>query len=332
MQANDVKEIKRADLLQMYYYLRLTRGVEDRVTALYRQGQIMGGVYTSNGMEAISVGYASALERDDVAAPYHRDMGAFLVRGITPSLVFAQYLGKRTAPTKGKDGNVHLGDLKRGVFAFVSHLADNYPVATGAALAFKLRGESRVAVTNTGDGGTSRGDFHEAMNFAAVRKLPVVFLCNNNQYAYSTPLHLQMAIPNVVDRAKAYAMPGEIVDGNDVAAVYVAVKRAVHQARTGGGPTFIECKTMRMHGHSEHDSAKYVPRELLEEWKKKDPILKTERMLEEFGYGDDGTFREVQERVAKEVEVAVEFAEQSPLPEGFEVLEGVFASNGDVPS
>lgn len=326
--AEDVKSVRRADLLQMFYYLRLTRALEDRVTALYRQGRIMGGVYTSNGMEAISVGYASALEQDDIIAPYHRDMGAFLVRGITPGEVIAQYLGKRTGPTKGKDGNVHMGDLKRGVFAFVSHLADNLPVATGAALAFKLRGESRVVVTNTGDGGTSRGDFHEAMNFAAVRKLPVVFFCNNNQYSYSTPLQLQMAVPDVADRAKAYGMPGEIVDGNDVAAVYLAAQRAVHTARTGGGPTFIECKTMRMHGHSEHDSAKYVPRELLEEWKKKDPIVKAERMLTKLGYADKDAFAQVEERVAKEIDAAVEFAERSPLPEGKEALEGVFANNG----
>ena len=217
-----LKTIKRPDLLQMYYYLRLTRTLEDRITALYRQGRIVGGVYTSNGMEAISVAYASVLERDDIIAPFHRDMGAFLVRGITPGEVIAQYLGKRGGPTKGKDGNVHIGDLKRGIIGFVSHLADNLPVATGVALAFRLRGESRVVVTNTGDGGTSRGDFHEAMNFAAVRKLPVVFFCNNNQYAYSTPLSLQMAVRDVVDRARAYGMPGEIVDGNDLAAVYLS--------------------------------------------------------------------------------------------------------------
>ncbi len=328
--AGSAKDIKRADLLQMYYYLRLTRALEDRITALYRQGRIMGGVYTSNGMEAISVGYASALNRDDVIAPFHRDMGAFLVRGITPGEVIAQYLGKRTGPTKGKDGNVHMGDLKRGIFAFVSHLADNLPVATGAALAFRLRGESRVVVTNTGDGGTSRGDFHEAMNLAAVRKLPVVFFCCNNQYAYSTPLHLQMATPNVVDRAKAYGMPGEIVDGNDVAAVYLAARRAIHHARQGNGPTFLECKTMRMHGHSEHDSAKYVPRELLETWKKKDPLIKAERMLTELGYTEQTTIREIGDRVAKEIQAAVEFAEQSPLPEGPETLEGVFATDQEV--
>ena len=327
--ADVTQNIKRADLLQMYYYLRLTRALEDRVSALYRQGRIVGGCYTSHGMEAISVGYASALERDDVIAPFHRDMGAFLIRGFTPGEVLAHYLGKRTGPTRGKDGNVHMGDLKRGVIGFVSHLADNLPVATGVALAFKIRGESRVAIAGTGDGGTSRGDFHEALNFAAVRKLPVVFFCNNNQYAYSTPQRLQMAIHDVVDRAKAYGMPGEIVDGNDVAAVYLASKRAIARARAGEGPTFLEFKTMRMHGHSEHDPAKYVPAELLEEWKKKDPILKAEQLLTQLGYGDEASFHEAGERAKKEVESGLEFAEQSPLPEGPEVLEGVFAEKAE---
>jgi pyruvate dehydrogenase E1 component alpha subunit len=281
-------------------------------------------------MEAIAVGYASALERDDVIAPFHRDMGAFLIRGITPGEVLAQYLGKRSGPTKGKDGNVHMGDLKRGIIGFVSHLADNLPVATGAALAFKMRGESRIVVAGTGDGGTSRGDFHEAMNFAAVRKLPVVFFCNNNQYAYSTPLRLQMAICDVVQRAGAYGMPGEIVDGNDVAAVYLATKRAIAKARAGDGPTFLECKTMRMHGHSEHDPAKYVPQQLLEEWKAKDPILMAERLLIEAGYGDETTFHDLAERAKKEVEAGLEFAERSPLPEGPEALEGVFATEEEL--
>src|SRR5262245_7241533 len=330
MELADVRnDIKRGDLLQMYFYLRLTRALEDRITALYRQGRIVGGCYTSHGMEAIAVGYASALERDDVIAPFHRDMGAFLIRGITPGEVLAQYLGKRTGPTKGKDGNVHVGDLKRGIIGFVSHLADNLPVATGAALAFKMRGEHRVVFAGTGDGGTSRGDFHEAMNFAAVRNLPVVLFCTNNQYAYSTPLRLQMAIPDVVDRAKAYGMPGEIVDGNDVAAVYLAAKGAVARARAGQGPTFLEFKTMRMHGHSEHDPAKYLPRELLEEWKTKDPILKAERLLKQLGYGDEALFHEMGERAKKEVEAGLEFAEQSPLPEGPEVLEGVFADGAE---
>jgi TPP-dependent pyruvate/acetoin dehydrogenase alpha subunit len=326
------KDITRTDLLHLYYYLQLTRTLENRITALYRQGRIVGGCYTSHGMEAIAVGYASALESQDVIAPYHRDMGAFLIRGITPGEVIAQYLGKRTGPTKGKDGNVHIGDLKRGVIGFVSHLADNLPVATGAALAFQIRGEPRVVVTNTGDGGTSRGDFHEAMNFAAVRKLPVVFFCNNNQYAYSTPVRKQMAVEHVADRAKAYGMPTEVLDGNDVAAVYHAARRAIQAARSGGGPTFLECKTMRMHGHSEHDPAGYVPRALLNEWKAKDPILTAERMLKTLAYADDAYFHDIAERVKKEVEAGVEWAERSPLPEGRETLDGVFATEEEVAS
>lgn len=329
-QATVSNDIPRSDLLNMYLYLRLTRSLEDRITALYRQGRIVGGVYTSHGMEAIAVGYASALQPDDVIAPFHRDMGAFLIRGFTPGEILAQYLGKRTGPTKGKDGNVHMGDLKRGMIGFVSHLADNLPVAAGAALAFKIRGEARVAFAGTGDGGTSRGDFHEAMNFAAVRRLPVVYFCTNNQYAYSTPVRYQMAITDVVERAKAYGMPGEIVDGNDVAAVYLSCRRAIANARAGNGPTFLEFKTMRMHGHSEHDAAKYVPRELLEEWKAKDPILRAERLLMTLGYADESYFHDVGERVRKEVDAGTEFAEQSPLPEGPETLTGVFASLDEV--
>ena len=331
-QAAVSKDIPRSDLLNMYFYLRLTRSLEDRISALYRQGRIVGGVYTSHGMEAIAVGYASALQPDDIIAPFHRDMGAFLIRGFTPGEIIAQYLGKQTGPTKGKDGNVHMGDLKRGMIGFVSHLADNLPVAAGAALAFKIRGEARVAFAGTGDGGTSRGDFHEAMNFAAVRRLPVVYFCTNNQYAYSTPVRYQMAIADVVERAKAYGMPGDIVDGNDVAAVYLACRRAVAAARAGKGPTFLEFKTMRMHGHSEHDAAKYVPRELLEEWKAKDPILRAERLLLTLGYADESYFHDVGERARKEVDAGTEFAEQSPLPEGRETLTGVFASLDEVPA
>ena len=219
-------DIKREDLLQLYYYLKLTRRLEDRVTSLYHQGKILGGAWTSNGTEAVSVGYGCALERNDIAAPYFRDMGVFLIRGITAKRIMAQYFGKKTGVTGGKEGNVHIGDLNFGVFGFPSHLADNYPVGTGAALAFKIRGEKRVAVACTGDGGTSRGDFHEAMNFAAARKLPIVFICNNNQYAYSTPLRLQMAIKDISERARAYGMPSKIVDGNNVVAVYTAAKES----------------------------------------------------------------------------------------------------------
>ncbi|MFQ5963357.1 MAG: thiamine pyrophosphate-dependent dehydrogenase E1 component subunit alpha [Candidatus Scalinduaceae bacterium] len=318
--------IDRDILHQLYYYLKLTRHLEERVTSLYRQGKIVGGAWTSNGTEAISVGYSYALEKDDVAAPYFRDMGVFLVRGITPRRIMAQYLGKKTGVTKGKDGNVHIGDINFGSFAFPSHLADNYPVATGAALAFKIRGEKHIAAASTGDGGTSRGDFHEALNLASVLKLPVVFFCNNNQYAYSTPHTKQMAIKNVAERSLAYGIPSEIVDGNDIIAVYLTAKKAYEKARAGEGPTFIECKTMRMHGHSEHDAAKYVPRELLEEWKKKDPIVKMEKYLLENDVASENEIKDIDKRVRDVIEEAEEFADNSPYPEGKDALEGLYAT------
>src|SRR5574341_1085743 len=315
-------DIKQEDLLQLYYYLKLTRRLEDRFSSLYHQGRILGGAWTSNGTEAISVGYSYALEKNDITAPYFRDMGCFLVRGITPKRLMSQYLGKKTGVTAGKEGNVHVGELNFGVIGFPSHLADNYAVGAGAALAFKIRGEKKVAVACTGDGGTSRGDFHEAMNLAAVRKLPVVFVCNNNQYAYSTPLKLQMAIKHAAERALAYGMPSKIVDGNNVVEVYNAAKEAYDMARNGGGPTFIECKTMRMHGHSEHDSAKYVPKELLEEWKKKDPILNMENYLVNNKVANQSGLDEVDKKVKQELVDAEAFAENSPYPEGKEAIEG----------
>lgn len=317
-------EISKDVMMELYYWLKLTRTIEDRVSILYRQGKIQGGAWTSHGMEAISVGYSYTLEKDDVICPYFRDMGAFLVRGVTPKRIFAQYLGRKTGVTGGKEGNVHVGDINLGIIGFPSHLADNYPVATGVALAFIIRGEKRVVAACTGDGGTSRGDFHEAMNFASVRKLPVVFFCNNNQYAYSTPLKLQMAIKDVAQRATAYNIPSEIVDGNNVIEVYSAAKRAYQRAREGKGPSFIECKTMRMHGHSEHDAAKYVPKELLEEWRKKDPIMNFEKYLIENKVATPEKLDEVDKRIKTEVDEAVEFAEKSPYPEGKDALEGVY--------
>jgi pyruvate dehydrogenase E1 component alpha subunit len=181
-----------------------------------------------------------------------------------------------------------------------------------------------VVIACTGDGGTSRGDFHEAMNFASVRKLPVVFFCNNNQYAYSTPLRLQMAIQDVAQRALAYNMPSETVDGNDILAVYSAAKRAYQRAREGEGPSFIECKTMRMHGHSEHDAAKYVPKEILEEWKKKDPVINYEQYLIKSKIATSENLGDIEKRIKAEVEEAVEFAEKSPYPEGKDAIEGVY--------
>jgi pyruvate dehydrogenase E1 component alpha subunit len=313
-------------LLNIYYYLKLTRSLEQRVITLYRQGKIVGGVYLSTGEEAIAVGSASALEPDDIIAPTHRDLGANLMKGITPKEYMAHYLAKQTGLTHGRDGNVHFGDITRGIVGFISPMADLLPVATGVALTFKLRRERRVVAAFFGDGASSRGDFHEALNFAAVLKLPVVFICHNNQYAYSTPLSRQMAIEHVADRAKAYGMPGIIVDGNDVLAVRDAVATAAARARTGEGPSLVEGKTMRMRGHAEHDDALYVPPALLEEWRARDPIDRFAAYLQGQKLLDDASAKAIDDRIAKEIEEAVLFAESSPLPNAKELLEGVYAA------
>ncbi|MFQ5882874.1 MAG: thiamine pyrophosphate-dependent dehydrogenase E1 component subunit alpha [Candidatus Methylomirabilales bacterium] len=312
------------DLLKFYYYLRLTRDLEDRVIKLYRQGRILGGCYVGTGEEAISVGSAGALEPDDVIAPSHRDLGAHLVKGVTPNEYMAQYLGRKTGLTRGKDGNIHFGDMSRRIIGFISPMADGIPVATGAALTFKIRREPHIAVSYFGDGASSRGDFHEGLNLATVLRLPIVFICHNNQYAYSVPVSRQMAVPHVADRAKAYGLPTRIIDGNDILAVYQTTKEAAAQARGGGGPTFIECETMRMRGHAEHDDASYVPRELLEEWRGRDPIQKFERYLREREVPEE-ELRAIEARVVKEIDEALEFAEKSPPPDAPDALEGVFA-------
>lgn len=326
MKESQEVNLTKKELLDMYYYLKLTRSLENRIKILYRQGKIVGGVYLSTGQEAISIGTTFALEKDDIICPSHRDMGAFLLRGVDPKRIVAQYLGRSAGITKGKDGNVHLGDINLGIIGFVSMLADNIPVGVGIALTFQMRGEKRVAMAFFGEGATSRGDFHEGLNFAGIWKLPIVFICNNNQYAYSTPLELQMPVKNVADRASAYGFEGKIVDGNDVLAVYKAAEEAVDKARAGGGPTLIECKTFRMTGHAEHDDAFYVPKEKFEEWKQKDPLMIFESHLNDEGFLIEDVKRDIEDRIEQIIDEAVDFAERSPYPKGEETLEGVYST------
>ncbi|MFQ5874318.1 MAG: thiamine pyrophosphate-dependent dehydrogenase E1 component subunit alpha [Dehalococcoidia bacterium] len=317
--------LDRKKMLDMYYYLRLTRALEDRVRILYRQGKLPGGAYLSTGQEAISVGMAHALEPEDVIAISYRDLGAILVRGMEPAAIFAQYLGKTSSPTRGKDGSMHIGDLKLGIICPVSILADNIPVAAGIALAMKLMNKKNIAVAVFGEGASNRGDFHEGLNLASVKKLPVVYICTNNQFAYSTPLPATMAIKDVVTRAPGYGIPGQVVDGNDLVAVHSAVAQAAKRARQGEGPTLLECKTMRMTGHSEHDDAKYVPKKLLEEWKKRDPILVMERYLTQAKVLTKRLKEKIISRIAKEIEEGIKAAQEAPLPKGEEAGNDIYA-------
>ena len=312
-------------LTDMLYYMKLTREIEDRIERkLYRQGKIVGGVYVGRGQEAITVGSCIDLADDDVVSVSHRDMAAFLMRGMTPREILAQYMGRKTGPTQGKDGNMHMGSLDHNLIAFVSMLGDSVPVATGIGLSFKIRKMNRVVVCFFGDGATSRGDWHEGVNMATVMKCPVVFICNNNQYAYSTPLDRQMAVEHVADRASAYGMPGEIVDGNDVVAVRDAVRGAIEMARKGEGPSLVECKSFRMTGHSAHDNASYVPPKLFEDWEKRDPIQRFETSLAEQGVLDESGIQKLSERVVSEIDEAVVLAEKDPYPNPEDCLTDVY--------
>ncbi len=299
----------------------LMRGIEERAMTLYRQGKVPGSFYDGYGQEAVSAGAAFAMAPQDRLCILHRDLAAHIIRGVTPARILAQYMGRDTGVTRGRDGNVHFGDRNVGCVGMVSMLPDMMLVATGMAMAFKLRGEERCAITWFGDGSTSRGDFHEAMNWAGVQKLPVIFVLENNQYAYSTPLDKQFAV-DPVERAAAYGFVGVKVDGNDVEAMFEATFDARTRALAGEGPTLIEAETMRMHGHAAHDDMKYVPKEQVEEWRKRDPIERQEKRLRTLGVDVDSVRASVQE----EIDAATEEALAAPMPDPASAAEGVFCT------
>lgn len=314
----------RDQQLELYYFLKLNRLVEERLGNLYRQGKVVGGLYSSRGQEATSVGSAYALAPQDFVGPLIRNLGSMLVRGVKPREVMRQYMARGTSPTGGKDGNTHFGDLERGLVAPISMLGALIPVMAGVALAGRMQGRDLVALTYIGDGGTSTGDFHEGLNFAAVMNLPLVVIAEHNGWAYSTPTSRQMRIEHIASRAAGYGIPGRIVDGNDVLAVYEATRRSLEQARGGRGPTLIEAKTFRMKGHAEHDDAGYVPAEQFERWAAKDPIARFERHLLSRGLAGEDELAAVAERITAELDEEVEQALASPLPPAERALEGVY--------
>jgi TPP-dependent pyruvate/acetoin dehydrogenase alpha subunit len=329
---SEVKEagLDREDLLQIYRNLLVTRGVEERGHILYRQGKIPGSFYTGRGNEGAAVGVATAMGTEDVGTPLHRDMGVHITRGVEPWRVFAQYMGRVDGPTKGRDGNVHMADSNLGLIAMVSHLPAMLPVAVGCALAFRIREEKRVAVGWFGEGASARGDTHEAMTLAGTRRLPVVFVCDNNQWAYSTPTHLEYATEHVADRAAAYGFDGVVVDGTDVLAVYREAKRAIEKARSGGGPTLLECLTLRMEGHAVHDDAFYVPKPMFEEWAKADPLERFRGWLRDNANMTDEDEEAITASVKKLLNDALKRAEESPLPDVSTLTEGVYATPEDL--
>jgi len=322
--------LDREDLLGIYRNMLVTRGVEERGHILYRQGKIPGSFYTGRGNEAAAVGVATAMGPEDVGTPLHRDMGVHITRGVEPWKIFAQYMGRADGPTHGRDGNVHMADQQLGLIAMVSHLPAMLPVSVGCALAFRIREERRVALGWFGEGASARGDTHESMTFAGTRKLPVVFICDNNQWAYSTPTHLEYATEHVADRAQAYGFEGVVIDGTDVLAVYREAKRAIEKARSGGGPTLLECLTLRMEGHAVHDDAFYVPKVMFERWAENDPLERYRNWLRENAAMTDAEEDEISTAAKKLLNDALTRAEESPMPDPSTLLEGVYATAEDL--
>jgi TPP-dependent pyruvate/acetoin dehydrogenase alpha subunit len=316
--------LAREDRALLFRYMLLMRLSEERGLTLYKQGKVPGSFYDGCGQEAISVGASFVLEPRDRMCILHRDLGAHFVRGVTPDRYLANYMGRTDGVTGGKDGNMHFGDRRLGCVGMVSMLPDMAQVTVGIALAFKMREEQRVAMTFFGEGATANGQSHEALNFAGIHRLPVVFVLENNQFAYSTPNDLEFAV-DPVERARTYGFPGLSVDGNDVEAVFEAAREAADRARRGEGPTLIECKTMRMHGHGAHDDMSYVPDELFEEWRRRDPIERYERRLAEAHGFDADELQAIREDAAHEVAEATEKALASPMPDPELATEGVFA-------
>ena len=323
--------LTKNQLLEIDYFLRLTRTLEERLVALFRQAKVIGGLYRSLGQEGESVAatYALDFKQGDVVQPLIRNLGSVLVAGAKPADVIKQYMAKGDSPTRGRELNIHFGNpATDGLLGQISMLGDMIPVMAGVALAGRMQKRKLVSLAFIGDGGSSTGAFWEGMNFATVQKLPMVVVIENNGYAYSTPTTRQSALKRLADKAVAFGCAGETVDGNDVFAVYDATKRAIERARNGEGVTLLEVVTFRMKGHAEHDNAAYVPPELIEEWKKKDPIARFEAALIQQGHAKQEDFDAIQKRVRDEVDRATDEAEKSPMPKPQEAALGLFAGDG----
>jgi TPP-dependent pyruvate/acetoin dehydrogenase alpha subunit len=315
-----------ADSVALMRAMLLMRTIEERAMSLYRQGRVPGSFYDGHGQEAISAGASFAMAPEDRLCILHRDLAAHLVRGVEPARILGQYMGRAGGVTGGRDGNVHFGDPATGCVGMVSMLPDMMLVATGMAMAFALRGERRCALTWFGDGSTSRGDFHEAMNWAGVQRLPVIFVLENNQYAYSTPTAQQFAV-DPVERAAVYGFPGMRVDGNDVEAVFEATRLARERALAGEGPTLIEAVTMRMHGHAAHDDMRYVPESLVAFWRARDPIERQSERLRALGVDVEALVADVGEVVERASAEALAM----PMPDPATATDGVFREGAAAP-
>lgn len=329
-QSTGTRPLPDERLKEMLYLLKLSRYFDERMEALYRQGRLPGAIYSGRGQEGTHVGAVFPLEPADSLFVTHRDLTAQFTKGLDLKRVMAQFWGRIDGYLRGRDGNSHIGDWEGNrTFAVISHLPIAYPVAVGSALAYQRAGDHRVALAICGDGSTSNGRWHEAINTSSVFQLPVVWVVNNNQFAYSTPNPVEFHTPTIAERASAYGIPGVRVDGGDVLAVYEAAREAVDRAREGGGPSLIESVSLRWRGHAGHDPAKYMPPEMLEHYMaEKDPV----RNFEEWMLGEGVVTKEdvegIQQRVEAAFDEGYEYAQNSPFPEPGDVTKGVWVEDG----
>lgn len=312
-------------LRRLYQYMLKCRTVEERIRVLFRQSRFAGNYFAAVGQEATAVGTTIDLLAEDAIAPSHRSFITHIMKGTPLKLLFAQLYGRKASPDQGRSAPAHCGYAPLNIITPSSTIAAQLNIGTGMALAFKMRRQPNVVIALSGDGSTSLGFWHEAMNFAGVQRLPMVFVVINNLYAESVPLHLQTAVTDISLKAQGYGIPGVTVDGNDVVAVYTAAQAAIRRAREGGGATLLECKTYRWYGHSEIDPAKYRLPEEVQDWKQRDPIVAMESRLEENGLWSADWKQEMLDGFQQEIQEAIEFAEQSPVAEADECLDHVFS-------
>ena len=322
--ADTVHQLDSQSQLTIYRQMLTIRRFEERCNQLYLQGRIPSTLHLYIGQEAVAVGVCANLSPQDYIISTHRPHGHAIAKGVALRSIMAELFAKRTGCSKGKGGSMHVGDIRVGMFPAIAIVGGGIPIATGVALACKRLKNGRVAVSFFGEGATNEGAFHEALNMAAIWDLPVVFVCENNLYAASTPVSVVSKVKDIADRAAAYGMPGEVVDGNDVLAVYEAAGRALARARAGEGPTLLECKTYRQCGHSRSDPRTYRSKEEEAEWAKRDPIKRLARRLLEGGQATEAWLEQVEQEVVAEIDDAVAFAEDSPYPRPEEALTSVF--------
>jgi pyruvate dehydrogenase E1 component alpha subunit len=320
-----ITNLAKEKLVGMYKRMLEIRCFEEKVFELYAQNLVPGTIHLYLGEEAVAVGVCSTLRKDDYITSTHRGHGHCIAKGAELKRVMTEILGKKTGYCKGKGGSMHIADFSIGMLGATAVVGAGLPIAVGAGLSIKLSKTDQVVACFFGEGASNQGTFHESINMASLWKLPVIFVCENNLYAMGTRQSRAMAVENIADRAIAYGIPSEVVDGNDVLAVYEATQEAVEGARKGIGPTLIECKTYRHKGHSRVDPAKYRPKEEVEEWLAKDPIKRLKEKLLQANTLTEAEIQRIEKEVSAEIEEAVKFAAESPYPAPEEALEDVYA-------